>query len=94
MMRQSEKRPGWRRIDGILAAGVCLSLLLAGAGCGGGSDFEAIPGQKAADARLAALEEDTTTVERAIADFNTFFDAKDTESLRPLFTQMAEFYLE
>jgi ketosteroid isomerase-like protein len=93
-MRQIEKSPGWRRIGGILAAGICLPLLLAGGGCGGGVDSERSPAQKAADARLAALEEDTTKVERAIAAFNTAFDAKDAESLRPLFTQMAEFYLE
>jgi len=93
-MPQIEKSPGWRRIGGILAGGLCLPLLLATGGCGGGTDAERTPGQKAADARLAALEEDTTTVERAIAAFNTAFDAKDTESMRPLFTQMAEFYLE
>jgi hypothetical protein len=93
-MCQIEKRPGWRRIGGVLATGLWLPLVLIAAGCGGDADPTAMPAQKIADARLADLEENTSAVERTIEAFNTAFDEKDTESLRPLFTEMAELYLE
>jgi ketosteroid isomerase-like protein len=68
-----------------------VAALLAAAGCGDAPPTNTI--QKDADRRVAALEGDTTAVERTINALNAAFDQKDAEAIATLFTETADVYL-